>query len=475
MTSELDTYIPPSGQELEQTWQLASKLARTEFVPRDLRGKPEAVLACMLTGRELGIGPMQALRDIYVVNGRPALSATLMVTRVRAHGHRFRTITSSEQQATVQVHRHGEAEPELPVTWQLEDAKRAKLLGKDVWQQYPKAMLWARAASAACRRDCPEALGGAVYTPEEIESSNGETTTTWGRPEQMSDPPGPVSPQAAADEFCQRCGQLRGASSHKGQDSYRGDELLLAHPFQPQMSDPPAPVSPPADGRGGSDPTSEAAVDDRRNTGRLKADEGSARQAATDSASDPTSPASVRGRQRSGTATSGVGSRDAPAGSREGDPPAGSPTPDRSSGADESSRVSEGTVHHPSHMGEAPPSAPDPSSPSGPAHAQKAKAAERGDANAGSAGQEGDGGPAGPTQAKFSPPATPYLEPGEVIRWARAHDVLPSRVLTYLKREHKEDFGDLRSIADIQAFGGETAERAIAYLKAAFEKKASRP
>ena len=54
-----------------------------------------------------------------------------------------------------------------PIT--MEDAKRAGLLGKTSWQRYPEDMLFARALSRGARRFCPDALGGAIYTPEELE------------------------------------------------------------------------------------------------------------------------------------------------------------------------------------------------------------------------------------------------------------------------------------------------------------------
>jgi hypothetical protein len=180
MTTDLDRYTPPTASELDLTWKLAERLSDTEFVPKTMRGKAEAVLACILTGHELGIGPMQALRDVYLVNGRPSLAATLMVARVRAAGHRFRTIRNTDALATVQIHRAGAPEPEPPVEFTLDDAKRAKLAAKDVWQQYPARMCWARAASAACRRDAPECLGGVVYTPEELDAPATTVVTAGG-------------------------------------------------------------------------------------------------------------------------------------------------------------------------------------------------------------------------------------------------------------------------------------------------------
>jgi hypothetical protein len=41
-------------------------------------------------------------------------------------------------------------------------------------------MVWSRAAAAACRRDAPEALGGVVYTPEELDGLPATTVVTAG-------------------------------------------------------------------------------------------------------------------------------------------------------------------------------------------------------------------------------------------------------------------------------------------------------
>ena len=62
-------------------------IASTEFVPTGLRGNLPAIMACVATGRELGIGDMVALRSIHVIDGKATFSAELMVQLVRRHGH----------------------------------------------------------------------------------------------------------------------------------------------------------------------------------------------------------------------------------------------------------------------------------------------------------------------------------------------------------------------------------------------------
>lgn len=141
-------------------------ISRTEFVPKALRGNLPAILACVSTGREMGIGDMQALRSIHIIDGKPSFSAELMVARVRAAEHSI-TFKASADSCTVYGKR-GDNGDTGEFEYTLEMAKRAGLLGKDNWKKYPEAMLWARAVSQLCRMLFADCLAGVSYTPEEL-------------------------------------------------------------------------------------------------------------------------------------------------------------------------------------------------------------------------------------------------------------------------------------------------------------------
>lgn len=138
--------VSDSMEAAPQALQLAEQLARTDFVPKALRGNAPAVMAAILTGRELGIPPMHSLRAIYMVEGKPTLSAELQRGLIRAAGHTLRTKEWTSRKVTLVGRRAGE-EHEESVTWEWADAERAGLARKDVWRRYPKAMLLARATS----------------------------------------------------------------------------------------------------------------------------------------------------------------------------------------------------------------------------------------------------------------------------------------------------------------------------------------
>lgn len=172
MSGDLVRYERKTSIDLApEAWSLAQRIARTEFVPTALRGKPEAVLAAMLTGHELGIGVMQALAKIHVIEGRPSMAAELMRALVLREGHELWIEESTSTRCTVGAKRSS-SERETRITWTLDDAKRANLASKSNWRAYPRAMLLARATAEICRAVYPDLLAGISHTTEEL--SDGE-------------------------------------------------------------------------------------------------------------------------------------------------------------------------------------------------------------------------------------------------------------------------------------------------------------
>lgn len=164
---------------------LAIEVAPTEFVPKVLRSRPAAVLACILTGHELGIGPMRALQHINIVEGKPTQSAELMRARIQEAGHQWRTVTKTHERVVLRGRRKENIEdPDawVEIEWTLDDAVKAGLCsikdgkpwarssnGKPLpWENYTRMMLMARATSELARDEFADVLGGVSYTPEEL-------------------------------------------------------------------------------------------------------------------------------------------------------------------------------------------------------------------------------------------------------------------------------------------------------------------
>jgi len=168
--------------------EFADQLVRTGFLPAAIKTAGQA-LAIIFTGQELGLPPMHALRSINVIQGKPSLAAELELALFKKRGGRSTWKVSDEQRAVLWLrHPNGDEHTE---TFTLEDAKRADLLGKQGWKNYPKAMLRARCTSSGLRAVAPDIIAG-LYDPEELGADviNGEIVI----------PAPPPSPPAATAE-----------------------------------------------------------------------------------------------------------------------------------------------------------------------------------------------------------------------------------------------------------------------------------
>lgn len=175
----------------EMMWKVSQRVTNTPFVPKGLQGKPEAVLACILYGAEMGIGPMQSLNSIHVIEGRAAMSPELMRAMVARHGHRIDLLRNDSEVCEMRGERTDTGST-ATVKWTMEDARLAGLAGKNNWKTYPRAMLLARCTSELCRILFPDIIAGLSYTPEEVASIEGVEYTEPEQPRVVSSNPDAV-------------------------------------------------------------------------------------------------------------------------------------------------------------------------------------------------------------------------------------------------------------------------------------------
>ncbi|HYI85040.1 MAG TPA: recombinase RecT [Acetobacteraceae bacterium] len=166
----------PEADTLADVLRLSDLLAKSSMVPADYAGKPENVVVAVLWGREVGLGPLQALQNIAVINGRPAVWGDAALALVRAHPacEAVREGVEGDGDARhgwCEAKRRGQA-PERR-TFSVADAKRAKLWGKTgkngnptPWVTYPDRMLQLRARGFALRDVFADALRGVITVEE---------------------------------------------------------------------------------------------------------------------------------------------------------------------------------------------------------------------------------------------------------------------------------------------------------------------
>lgn len=133
----------------------------------DTRDAAQAIVK-ILAGQELGLSPVFSMMHINIIKGKISLEAVVMASLVRRFGYDYKILEHSETICRIEFMRKGES---LGVSkFDLADAKKAELLGKDNYKKYPRNMMFARAMSNGVRWFCPEVLGGPAYTPGELDA-----------------------------------------------------------------------------------------------------------------------------------------------------------------------------------------------------------------------------------------------------------------------------------------------------------------
>ena len=172
--------------------EFAAEIVETPFVPAAFRPQipPRATAediaearrvavataaAAIVYGSTLGFeDPITSLQNVYVINGRPALSADAMVAITLAAGHQMWVEDLSDSRAVVCGRRKGSPAIErVEVT--IDAAKRAGWTRNAKYASDPQSMLYARAAARVCRRIAQDALKG--IGPSIEEAADGDDTT----------------------------------------------------------------------------------------------------------------------------------------------------------------------------------------------------------------------------------------------------------------------------------------------------------
>lgn len=154
-----------SLSSFEQAEKIAEKIAMSALCPDAFRGKPGDVFVAIMFGQEIGLSPMNALQNIYVVKGRPTLFGDALLGLVITHpdyvSHKeWMEGTGDNRKAFCTICRKGQE----PVTksFSVEDAKLSQLWGgkSESWQKFPERMLQMRARTFCIRDTFPDAIKG---------------------------------------------------------------------------------------------------------------------------------------------------------------------------------------------------------------------------------------------------------------------------------------------------------------------------
>ncbi len=178
---------------IAEVMQFAEMIQHAEgAIPKHCLGKPGKIVATVMAGHELGVGPMASLRAFHVVEGKPTADYTFWIARLKAAGYRVEFPVKGPEKVTVRLTAPDGSKHEE--TWDKARAITAGLWnGKDNWKKYPETMLTARAVTSGGRAFAGEVMFGCYEHDEADEIVRDAEVSSV-----VSEPSGTVAQRVAA-------------------------------------------------------------------------------------------------------------------------------------------------------------------------------------------------------------------------------------------------------------------------------------
>lgn len=197
-TSSITVITPRS---LTEAKEMAQTLSLSKLLPEALAKSPADILAVVMSGAELGLAPMQSIRAIHIIKGKPTLSADAMAALVQSSPlcEYLMLVETTPERAEYEAKRRGHPKP-TRIAFTMADAQRAGLVSAGGnYAKYPAQMLRARCLAGICRAVFPDLVLG-IYDPDEL-ADVPEVREVRGETVRLVPPPSatPPPPQGAED------------------------------------------------------------------------------------------------------------------------------------------------------------------------------------------------------------------------------------------------------------------------------------
>ena len=154
----------------------------------------------LMTGRELGLSPTVALRNIGVFKGKTTISSQLQVSLCRRAGYIVEILEQTAQRAKVRLVKGNRAPYDY--TFTMDDARTAGLIDRNaLYKSIPAVMLLNRALGFACRYGAPEVLNG-LHNESELDELDVVPVHVPPRADAVGEPEAPSAPSEPEPVSC---------------------------------------------------------------------------------------------------------------------------------------------------------------------------------------------------------------------------------------------------------------------------------
>ena len=158
-------------RSFQQVWKLSELLIESGMFGTENKAE---VATKIVTGLEMGVSPVRAVRHIDTIEGKPSVSAQLSAAMLRMHpNYDYRIEGVSMEGAKVVITYDGEDVGSASFTY--EEAQQAGIANKSNWKNYRRDMLFARAIKRGKKWHAPDVGIGREYTPDELGENDSPT------------------------------------------------------------------------------------------------------------------------------------------------------------------------------------------------------------------------------------------------------------------------------------------------------------
>ncbi|MDR2251830.1 MAG: hypothetical protein LBD98_03265 [Endomicrobium sp.] len=144
---------------------------------KDVQSEAQAIVK-ILAGREMGLSPIQSMNTVYILDSKIGYETKVFLSKLKKSEKYDYEVTFTEKDAKVEsatVDFFKVTKKDDPNSFigssqfSIYDAARIGLINKTSYKNYPKLMLFYRAASNGIKMFCPEILDGAALVEDYIE------------------------------------------------------------------------------------------------------------------------------------------------------------------------------------------------------------------------------------------------------------------------------------------------------------------
>jgi hypothetical protein len=176
MSSEVIAAPSKATEEFELIQRQANMFFQSGLFS-DTKNLAQAAVKIM-AGREMGLGPFEAMRDVNIIQGKTALAAAQVAARIQRSGGDWTPIQYDNDKCILRFNRGGkDLTPDIE--FGAAEAKALGLLERDNYRKQARTMYFWRAMTMGARMFFPGVFGGPIYTTDELRG---------GTPEDLPEP-----------------------------------------------------------------------------------------------------------------------------------------------------------------------------------------------------------------------------------------------------------------------------------------------